>query len=140
MITFTAEYMMADHLLKSFDIPSPFNNLADVMGIILLLTGLFFATWARITLGRYWSGSVAIIGNQPIIRNGPYVMVRHPIYAGVIAMLWGSFLLEEIGFVLFTAIFGTILLLCKARLEESLLEKQKGSEYLDYKNEVKKMV
>jgi len=62
-----------------------------------------------------------------------YAFVRHPIYAGVIAMLWGSFLLERIGFVLVIATLGTIFLIWKARLEESLLEKYRGEEYAAYK-------
>ncbi len=34
-----------------------------------------------------WSGSAAFIENQPIIEKGPYAIVRHPIYTGVISML-----------------------------------------------------
>lgn len=135
-ITALIEYLSADYLLKRFDMPISLDYIINILGIALLLSGLSFAIWARITLGHFWSGPVAFIENQPIVKNGPYRIVRHPIYTGVIAMLWGSFLLERIGFVLSIAVSGTITLLLKARLEESLLGKCKGEEYSVYKKDV----
>jgi protein-S-isoprenylcysteine O-methyltransferase Ste14 len=134
IILFTAlvEYIAWEYLLKRFEPPSPFNQLINLFGIILLLSGFFFAVWARIRLGSFWSGSVAVIEGQPVIRDGPYSIARHPIYTGVIAMLWGSFLIIEIGFLLLTAILSTILLIWKARLEETMLERYKGQEYTNY--------
>lgn len=126
LITTLVEYLTWWYFFKVFEFPSPFNQLINLLGIVLLLSGFFFAIWARITLGGFWSGSVAVIEGQPVIRHGPYSIVRHPIYTGVIAMLWGSFLIIEIGFLLLTAILGTISLLWKAKLEESLLERYKG--------------
>ena len=141
IILFTApvEYLTWEYLLKRFELSSPFNQFINLFGIILLLSGFIFAIWARIRLGRFWSGSAAVIEGQPVIREGPYSIARHPIYTGVIAMLCGSFLLVEIGFLLLTAILGTILLIWKAKSEEVLLEKYKGKEYAAYKKEVRGM-
>jgi protein-S-isoprenylcysteine O-methyltransferase Ste14 len=141
IILFTAlvEYLTWEYLLKRLELPVPFNQFINLIGIILLLVGFFFAIWARITLGKFWSGSIAIIEGQPVIKHGPYSIARHPIYIGVIAMLWGSFFVVEIGFLLLTTILGTILLIWKARLEESLLEKYKGGEYTAYKKDVRGM-
>lgn len=135
-ITVLIEYLSADYLLKRFEMPILLNYIMNILGIALLLSGLSFAIWARITLGYFWSGSVAFIENQPIVKNGPYRIVRHPIYSGVIAMLWGSFLLVRIGILFFIAVSGTIIMLWKARLEESLLGKCKDEEYISYKKEV----
>ena len=110
----------------------------NIFGVALLTSGLSIAIWARVTLGRFWSGSVAFIEGQPIVKDGPYSCVRHPIYTGVTMMLWGSFLLEPFGFVLLIAVFGTILLACKARLEERLLERYMGDNYRKYKMDVKR--
>lgn len=140
LITTVVEYLTWKYFFKVFEFHSPFNQLINLFGIALLLSGFIFAIWARITLSRFWSGSVAVIEGQPVIRQGPYSIVRHPIYTGVIAMLWGSFLLEEIGLVLFTALVGTILLLCKARFEEALIVRHNSKEYLDYKRDVTRMV
>jgi|SRR3989338_966148 len=138
IILFTAlvEYLTWEYLLKRFELPSPFNKLINLLGIALLLSGFIFAIWARITLGKFWSGSIAIIEEQPVIRHGPYSIARHPIYIGVIAMLWGSFFVVKIGFLLLITILGTILLIWKARLEETLLEKHNWEDYAAYKREV----
>lgn len=131
-----AEYLAADYLLKRFEFPNSVGSVIGILGIALLLSGLSFAIWARIRLGRFWSGSIAFIEGQPIVKDGPYSMVRHPIYTGVIMMLWGSLLLEPFGFMLLIAVFGTILLAYKARLEEGLLERHLGDKYSNYKKEV----
>jgi len=135
IITAMIEYLSVDYLLKRFELNHLFNQLINFFGIALLLSGFFFAVWARIKLGSFWSGSVAVIEGQPVIKHGPYSVVRHPIYTGVIAMLWGSFLIIEIGFLLLTAILGTIFLSWKAGLEETMLERYKGQEYTNYKKE-----
>lgn len=136
LITVTAELLAARYLLNRFDLPSPVDIFAEITGTVLLLSGLSIAIWARITLGRFWSGSVAIIEGQPVVKEGPYSIIRHPIYTGVIMILWGSFLLEPFGFALLIALFGTLLLAGKARLEERLLERHLGDKYSHYKKEV----
>lgn len=140
LITIMAELLAGKYLLSRFDLSSPVDFLAEITGSVLLISGLSFAIWARIRLGRFWSGSIAFIEGQPIVKDGPYVIVRHPIYTGVIMMLWGSFLLIPLGFLLFTAGLGTVFLLWKARLEERMLEKYIEAEYNDYKKHVKGMV
>ncbi len=141
IILFTAlvEYLTWEYLLKRFELPFPFNQIINLLGIVLLLSGFFFAIWARLTLGKFWSGSVAVIEGQPIIKKCPYSIIRHPIYTGVIAMLWGSFFVVKIGFLLLITILCTILLIWKARLEETLLEKHDWEEYAAYKKEVRGM-
>lgn len=126
-------YLADNYLTVRILLPT---SITDVLGFAMLLPGLSFAIWARMTLGRFWSGSVAVIEGQPVVKEGPYSIVRHPIYTGVITMLWGSFLLEPFGFVLLNAVFGTLLLAGKARLEERLLERHLGGKYSSYKKEV----
>lgn len=135
-ITAIIQYFTGEYLLRKFELSNPFSYLSNILGIILMFLGLSLAIWSRVTLGYFWSGSVAVIENQPVIKKGPYVITRHPIYTGVIMMLWGSFFLEEIGVILIIAILGTISLLWKARLEEMLLVRYKDKEYLDYQKEV----
>ena len=52
------------------------------LGVALLAAGLAFAVWARVHLGRNWSGSVTVKEDHELIRTGPYGYVRHPIYTG----------------------------------------------------------
>ena len=97
LITLTAELLAGKYLLNRFDLPSPVDFLAEITGAVLLISGLSFAIWARIRLGRFWSGSIAFIEGQPIIKDGPYAMVRHPIYTGGIILFWGGVFFWRVG-------------------------------------------
>jgi protein-S-isoprenylcysteine O-methyltransferase Ste14 len=55
-----------------------------------LAIGLGFAVWARVHLGKYWSGNVTIKVEHKLIRTGPYRWVRNPIYTGIIIAVIGS--------------------------------------------------
>jgi len=53
----------------------------------LTLAGIMFAWWARIHLGRLWSSAITRKENHRVIDDGPYALVRHPIYTGLIVAL-----------------------------------------------------
>jgi protein-S-isoprenylcysteine O-methyltransferase Ste14 len=110
----------------------------DPIGWVLFTgaaAGLAFTWWARITLGSLWSGSVARKEGQAVVRAGPYRLVRHPIYTGLIFAAFCTPLLDGqqanlLGAVLFS--FGFWL---KARLEERFLGAQLGAAaYADYRS------
>jgi protein-S-isoprenylcysteine O-methyltransferase Ste14 len=85
------------------------------------LAGILFAWWARIHLGRLWSSAVARKENHRVVDTGPYSLVRHPIYTGLLA----SALATTIAQATATAIVGWILIVLglwmKARAEERFL-------------------
>ena len=51
----------------------------------LVLAGISFTWWARIHLGRFWSNAITHKEGHQVIDTGPYGLVRHPIYTGLIA-------------------------------------------------------
>jgi protein-S-isoprenylcysteine O-methyltransferase Ste14 len=59
-------------------------------GALLCVAGVGFALWARVTMGRHWAVPIAERGESDLVSTGPFAYVRHPTYAGVIAMLIGS--------------------------------------------------
>jgi protein-S-isoprenylcysteine O-methyltransferase Ste14 len=59
-------------------------------GLIVVAAGLAFAVWARLQLGRNWSGHVTLTQDHELIRSGPYDLARHPIYSGMMAAMLGS--------------------------------------------------
>ncbi|HTO72805.1 MAG TPA: isoprenylcysteine carboxylmethyltransferase family protein, partial [Gemmatimonadales bacterium] len=59
-------------------------------GLGMTAAGLGFAVWARITLGTMWSGRVTLKEDHALIRRGPYALVRHPIYTGLLLALLGT--------------------------------------------------
>lgn len=54
------------------------------VGIALLLVGLGFAVWARLHIGRNWGTPMTRKDDPELITSGPYRLVRHPIYSGVL--------------------------------------------------------
>lgn len=121
-----ALYRWPERFLSSVGLPALFDPAADLAGAVLLLGGLALSVWGRIALGRSWSCALVTLVGQPIVRNGPYEIVRHPIYIGVMAMSWGTFLLERSLGVLLAAAWGTLFLLWKSRFEERRLAMNAG--------------
>jgi protein-S-isoprenylcysteine O-methyltransferase len=74
------------------------------------------------------------------VRSGPYALVRHPIYTGIVlAMLGTAIYMGEI-----RALIGTLIALIalkvKSRLEEAFMMEQFGAEYTQYKLQVKALI
>lgn len=60
------------------------------LGLAIEVLGLGLGFWARVALGRFWTGRVAFSDDQPLIRRGPYRHVRHPLYAGLLLGALGT--------------------------------------------------
>jgi protein-S-isoprenylcysteine O-methyltransferase Ste14 len=118
----------------------PQSAAAMGIGIIFAVAGLGIAVWARIHLGKYWSGRVTIKVDHRVIQTGPYAWVRHPIYTGLLLALLGT--LITVGTLSCLVGFVTIFIsvLCKLALEEKWLRAQFGEEYEDYRRRVKALV
>jgi protein-S-isoprenylcysteine O-methyltransferase Ste14 len=97
----------------------------------LIAAGFAFAWWARLHLGRLWSGFVTLKENHRVVDTGPYGLVRHPIYSGVIFSALMMALLRAspaalAGFVMFAIGFSMT-----AAIEEGFLREQLGPETYD---------
>jgi protein-S-isoprenylcysteine O-methyltransferase Ste14 len=109
-------------------------------GLAMTLAGLAFAIWARLTIGRNWSGTVELKENHELVRRGPYRIVRHPIYSGLLlAMLgtamafggWRGYLGFAIAFVAWKR---------KSLTEERFMSEQFGDSWARYKTGVKALI
>jgi protein-S-isoprenylcysteine O-methyltransferase Ste14 len=102
------------------------------LGAAITAAGLFFAVWAREHLGTNWSRSVTIKQDHQLIVTGPYTLVRHPIYTGILTGFLGSTLaLAEVrGIVAFVLI--SLVLWYKLRMEEQWMRTQFGAPYEAY--------
>jgi protein-S-isoprenylcysteine O-methyltransferase Ste14 len=109
--------------------------------VAIVLLGLGFTWWARLHLGRLWSSNVARKAEHHVVDTGPYGIVRHPIYTGIIiasvatAVTRGT-LAAWIGVGLMT--YGWYI---KARMEEGFLREQLGvDEYGSYARRVPMLI
>jgi protein-S-isoprenylcysteine O-methyltransferase Ste14 len=118
----------------------PQNIVIDVIGTAFAIMGVVFAIWSRKSLRNNWSGEVAITEGQRLIHSGPYAIVRHPIYTGMLLALLGTTLVAStvgsvLGFVL-----AIISLWQKARMEEQFLMVEFRELYTNYQREVKFLI
>lgn len=103
---------------------------------VVTLAGIAFTWWARIHLGRFWSNAITHKEGHKVIDTGPYGMVRHPIYTGLILGMIATGI--AVGTV--TAVLGAILISLgmawKAKMEEVFLAQELGPDYVSYSRRV----
>jgi protein-S-isoprenylcysteine O-methyltransferase Ste14 len=134
-------------VIKSSSLPSPFDWLlvphttsSAWIGAVLSVSGLVFAIWARVILGRNWSGVITLKEGHELIERGPYRIVRHPIYTGILAMFAGTAIAIGYfgGFVGLLLVFVSFWL--KLKREEDLMLKHFPAKYAAYQGRVKRII
>jgi protein-S-isoprenylcysteine O-methyltransferase Ste14 len=111
---------------------------AAVVGVV---AGLLFTWWARIHLGRLWSSSVSRKADHHVVDTGPYGIVRHPIYTGIILASVATAAMRGTALAWLGAGVMTVGWVIKARLEEAFLREQLGAEaYGEYARRVPMLV
>ena len=90
-----------------------------IVGVMLL--GLALTWWARIELGHLWSSAITYKEKHRLVDTGPYALVRHPIYTGIVIALVATAATEATIVALLGATFITIGLWVKAHAEERFL-------------------
>jgi protein-S-isoprenylcysteine O-methyltransferase Ste14 len=118
----------------------PLSEWAFWAGAALALAGFLFTVWAREHLGRNWSGIVTVKQDHELIVDGPYALVRHPIYTGLLLAFAGTGLaLGEWRGVL-AVVIALLALWRKLRIEERWMQEQFGEQYRAYKHRVAALV
>jgi protein-S-isoprenylcysteine O-methyltransferase Ste14 len=106
-----------------------------------VFAGLLFAWWARIHLGRLWSSSVTRKADHHVVDTGPYGIVRHPIYMGIIFASAATAAMRGTALAWLGAGVMTTGWVIKARLEEEFLREELGAEtYGEYARRVPMLV
>jgi protein-S-isoprenylcysteine O-methyltransferase Ste14 len=100
--------------------------------VALIAAGMAFSWWARIHLGGLWSGSVTRKADHRVVDTGPYALVRHPIYTGVILGVAATAALIGTASALAGLALVVLGLWIKARLEERFLRAELGPDYDAY--------
>ena len=110
------------------------------VGAAFTLAGLLFSVWARVHLGSNWSGVVTVKEDHELIQSGPYGIVRHPIYTGLLLAFAGSALArgEWRGFLAVVIVLWAFWR--KLCTEERWMRERFGSAYQSYSERVPALV
>jgi protein-S-isoprenylcysteine O-methyltransferase Ste14 len=112
------------------------NNWTVYPALLVTVGGCLFALWARVHLGRYWSGIITLKEGHKLITTGPYRFVRHPIYTGWLAAILGTALTAgtDAGFIAVALV--ALAFFIKLHREEKLLTTEFGDEYRRFQQTV----
>jgi protein-S-isoprenylcysteine O-methyltransferase Ste14 len=83
--------------------------------------GFVFAWWARVHLGRLWSSRITRKADHFVVDSGPYALVRHPIYSGIILAGFATAAIRGSAVAFAGALIMTLGWYLKARMEEAFL-------------------
>lgn len=110
------------------------------VGALITALGLLFSVWARIHIGGNWSGTVTVKENHELIMSGPYALVRHPIYTGLLFGFLGSALARGEWRGMFALAVTWLALWRKYLFEERWMVERFGTQYEAYRHKVPALV
>jgi protein-S-isoprenylcysteine O-methyltransferase Ste14 len=110
------------------------------VGAAITAAALGFSAWARMHLGRNWSATVTVKQDHELIRTGPYAIVRHPIYTGVLFGFIGTALAigQWRGVLAVVIVFAAFWR--KLRLEERWMSETFGEQYRSYRARTRALI
>jgi len=119
---------------------TPLWQVEDALGwalVVLMAAGFLLACSARLALGKLWSAGVERKADHRLVEEGPYAIVRHPIYTGLLAAALSLALVKATPLALAGLVLTSIGFTVKARLEERFLATELGeADYADYMRRV----
>lgn len=111
------------------------------LGVALIYVGIAFRLYAIHTLGAFFTTAVAIAPQQTVIDSGPYRLIRHPAYTGILITLLGFALTCTNWLSLLLIPAGALLGLgYRMRVEERVLQEQLGKPYQEYMRHTKRLI
>jgi protein-S-isoprenylcysteine O-methyltransferase Ste14 len=93
-----------------------------VVGVVLMVLGIAFRAWSVIVLGRNFTVYVQVRDEQPVVDTGPYRLLRHPSYTGLLVVCLGIGLALGNWLALIVVVVApTVAILMRIRVEERAL-------------------
>lgn len=116
------------------------RDAVGLIGLTLAAIGAGFALWSRILLGKNWSLAVQQKENHELIKNGPYSLVRHPIYSGLLLLFCGHALIVGDYRAILAVVIVFVSFWLKLKKEEVVLTKAFGTHYSQYRQKPKALI
>ncbi|EST35451.1 methyltransferase family protein [Streptomyces roseochromogenus] len=111
-----------------------------VLGVLLAIASTALLLWARWVLGTMWAGIPTVQEHHELRTDGPYRLVRHPIYSGLLGLVVGAMLARGFGvWIAFLAV-AVPWLLWRVRIEDGLMAGQFGPAYDAYRADVPALI
>jgi protein-S-isoprenylcysteine O-methyltransferase len=119
----------------------PYREVSRVVAVVLFAAGIALRWWAIVTLGRFFTVDVQIAKDHELVERGPFRVVRHPSYTGV--------LLAFLGFALSLGNWAALLVILvpisvalgrRMNVEEEALRNALGVPYITYLRRTKRLV
>jgi len=113
----------------------------EIVGLVLYVTGYLLMAGALITLGRnYQLGGSAPRSEDKMVMDGPYRLVRHPMYTAALSISLGlACLIQSWAFLCVFCIY-LVLIFPLIPMEEDELQKAYGEQYGAYQQKTRKLV
>jgi protein-S-isoprenylcysteine O-methyltransferase Ste14 len=111
-----------------------------VLGAAVGVAGAALLVWASVLLGRFFVHEAAIVQNHALITSGPYRFVRHPVYTGYLALLFGSSVASLNVCLLLLWPVSLLGILIQAAAEDHILEVRFGRDYERYVGRIGRFV
>lgn len=126
----------------AFRVPlTPQTPALGVLGDAFAIVGVAFAIWARVVLGRNWSGAVVLVREgQGLVQSGPYAIVRHPIYTGFLTALIGTALTLGTLAAWLGVVAALIAFLIRVDIEDRLMAAAFGEAHAAYRARTRRLI
>ena len=109
------------------------------VGLALFACGLSFAIWARVHIGRNWGMPMSRKDEPELVTGGPYRLVRHPIYSGILSAGVGTAIALNWLWIV-AVLFAGVYFVYSATVEERNLTEQFPVAYPQYRRSTKMLV
>lgn len=109
------------------------------VGAAMFVTGLLLAIWARLYLGRNWGMPMTLKDEPELVTSGPYRLVRHPIYSGILLAMLGTALATNLYWLILAAALTAYFVYC-ATVEEGLMLASFPASYPSYRARTKMLI
>ncbi len=139
LITANIVLYLAPHIVPAATIRP--GAVAFAAGLVILLAGVALRGWSFKTLGGYFTFAVMVSSDQPVIEKGPYRLLRHPGYTGLLLAFAGLGLTSAnwAGLAAMT-LLPLAVILWRIHVEEGALLTTLGDRYRRYAAQHKRLV
>jgi protein-S-isoprenylcysteine O-methyltransferase Ste14 len=115
------------------------SPLLEGIGLAFWVLGLALAVWARVYIGRNWGMPMTRKDSPDLVTSGPYHLIRHPIYAGILLALVGTTVAVSLYWLAAVVLIGAYFIYSAVN-EEHYMTEQFPDSYPAYKHATKMLI